>query len=91
MIDENIDKMPYKKGDKLILEITVIDEDKVYDFLCKSILCKPNAPDKELGFSLDLVSFWKDRYINNTSEELKKEIINTLQKSIDDIKNLTGV
>lgn len=91
MIDENINSKPYKKGDKLILEITVVDEDKVYDFLCKSILRKEDAQDKELGFELDLVSFWKDRYINNIPEDLKKEIIETLQRSIDQIKQLTGV
>lgn len=91
MIDENVNEKPYKKGDKLILEITITDEDKAYDFLCKSILRKPDAPDKDLGFELDLVSFWKDRYVNNIPEQLRREIIDTLQKSIDDIIKLTGI
>lgn len=91
MIDENINEKPYKKGDKLILEITITDEDKAYDFFCKSILNKPDAPDKKLGFELDLVSFWKDRYINNIPEELRRKIIETLEKSIDEIRELTNI
>lgn len=89
MEDINIGAKPYKKGDKLILEITVIDEDKSFDFLGKSIMGKLDTQD--LGFKIEMVSFWKDRYINNIPAELRKEIIETLQKSIDQIKDLTGV
>lgn len=86
MIDEDIDCKPYKKGDRLILEVIVTDEDKSFDFLGKAILNKINTDN--LGFNVDSVSFWKDRYIDSISLELRTEIITKLQKSIDEIGEL---
>lgn len=89
MEDINIGAKPYKKGDRLIVEIIVTDEDKSFEFLGKSVMGKLDT--QELGFEVDKISFWKDRYINNIPFDLRKEIIDTLQRSIDEIKTLTGV
>ena len=90
MEDVNVNEKPYKKGDKIVLEITITDEDKSFDFIAKSILGKNNSKE-ELGFIVDKVSFWKDRYIDNISLELRQEIVDKLQKSINEIRELTGI
>ena len=86
MIDINAGCKPYKKGDRLILEIIVNDEDKSFDFLGKALRNKFNM--EELGFNIDKVCFWKDRYIDNIPIELRSEIADKLQKALDEIRGL---
>lgn len=86
MIDENIDCKPYKKGDRLILEVIVTDEDKSFDFLGKAILNKLSTDD--LGFNIDSVSFWKDKYIDNIPLELRNKIVTKLQESVEEIEKI---
>lgn len=86
MIDENVDCKPYKKGDRLILEVVITDEDKSFDFLAKSMMNKLDTD--EFGFSLDKVSFWKDRYIDHIPLELRSEIVEKLQKYVDEIAEI---
>lgn len=86
MIDENINSKPYKVGDKLIIEVTITDEELSFDFLAKAIMNKISTND--LGFNIDSVCFWKDRYIDNIPLELRKEIISKLEQSINEIGNI---
>lgn len=89
MVDENINCKPYKKGDRLILEVIVTDEDKSFDFFGKAITNRISTD--EFGFDIDKVCFWQERYMNNIPLELRKEIIDKLQNSLDEIKGLVGV
>ena len=89
MIDINAGCKPYKKGDRLILEIIVNDEDKSFDFLGKALRNKFNM--EELGFNIDKVCFWKDRYIDNIPIELRSEIADKLQKALDEIRGLIEI
>lgn len=86
MIDENIGFKPYKKGDRLILEVIVTDEEKSFDFLGKAIMNRLDT--KDLGFDVDKVSFWKERYIENIPLELRNDIVNKLQESVAEIEKI---
>lgn len=89
MIDENIQAKPYKKGDRIIIEAIITDEETSFDFLGKALFNRINTSD--MGFDIDKVSFWKDRYIDNIPMELRNEIISKLQKSIDEIRDLVDI
>ncbi|WP_252251285.1 hypothetical protein [Clostridium sp. VAP52] len=89
MIDEEIGAKPYKVGDKLILEVTVTDEDISFDFIGKAIFNRISTED--LGFNINMVSFWKDKYINNIPLQLRKEIRDNLQKTMDEISDLIDI
>lgn len=86
MIDENVNSKPYKVGDRLIIEVIVTDEDKSFDFLGKALFNKISTED--LGFNVEKVCFWKDRYIDSIAIELRDEIIQKLQKSVKEINEL---
>lgn len=82
-------EMPYKVGDRLIVEVVVTDEDKSFDFLGKAVLGKLDT--KDFGFDVDKVCFWKDRYIDNIPIDLRSEIANKLQKALDEVRDLIGI
>lgn len=86
MMDKNVGAKPYKIGDKLILEITVTDENKSFDWLGKTILNKIDI--NKLGFTVDSVSFRKDKYINNIPIQLRQDIQNELNKAFSNISDL---
>lgn len=89
MEDLNIGAKPYKVGDKLIIEVTVTDEDKSFDFLGKAITNKINTSD--LGFEVDLVSFCKEKFVDNIPLQLRSEIADKLQGAINDIRDLLKI
>lgn len=89
MVYENTNCKPYEKGDRLILEVIVTDENISFDFLGKAITGRLRT--EELGFEIDKVCFWKDRYINNIPLELRTEIVNKIQKSVDEIRGLIEI
>lgn len=89
MIDENVNCKPYKKGDRLIIEVVVTDEDKSFDFLGKALYKKLNTDN--MGLSIDKVFFSKDKYIDNIPKELRSEIINKLQQSVDEVRDLLDI
>ena len=89
MIDENIQAKPYKKGDRIIIEAIITDEEISFDFLGKALFNRIDTTD--MGFNIDKVSFWKDRYIDNIPMGLRNEIISKLQKSIDEIRDLVDI
>lgn len=89
MIDENINYKPYKNGERLIIEVVITDEDKSFDFLGGALFNRIST--ENMGFDIDKVCFWKDRYIDNIPVELRSEIIDKLQKSIDEIRNLVEI
>ncbi|MGN2339405.1 hypothetical protein ACTFIN_14975 [Clostridium cagae] len=89
MIDENIGAKPYNIGDKVILEVTITDEDKSFDFFGKATMNKIST--ESLGFNVDCVSFWKDKYIDNISIQLRTEIKDKLQNAMNEISDLIDI
>jgi hypothetical protein len=84
--DMNVGCKPYKKGDKLIIEVTVTDEDKSFDYLGKCLTGRMDTSD--MGLNIVLVSFWKDRYKDNIPLELRSEILNKFNKTFDEIEGI---
>jgi len=89
MKDINANEVPFDNGDKIIIEVTIKDSDKAFEFLAKSILGQLN--NSHLGFDIESFTFSKDRYIENTPFELRKEINKKLNKTIEEINEMIGV
>lgn len=86
MEDINVGCKPYKKGDKIIIEATITDEDLSFDYFGKCLTGRTDTSN--LGFKIDLVSFWKDKYKDNIPLTLRQEIYNKLNVTFDEISNL---
>lgn len=89
MEDLNINEKPYKKGDKIIIEVEITDVDKSFDFLGKAVIGKLDT--SEFGFDVQKIIFSKDKYVEFLSSELRTEITNNLQKSINNINEVLEV
>lgn len=89
MEDINVGCKPYKKGDKLIIEVTVTDEDLSFDYLGKCLTGRIDTSN--LGFKIDLVSFWEDKYKDNIPLALRQEIYNKLNNVFEDIGDLLSI
>lgn len=89
MEDLNIDKKPYKKGDKLIIEIEITDVEKSFEFLCKSIMRRKDM--SEFGFEVDKLILSENKYVESLSVELRTEIANKLQRSMDEIREMLQI
>lgn len=89
MEDINIDKRPYSLGDKLLVTITVTDENKSFDFLGKAMYNKLDISD--FGFTIDAVAFSKDKYVDHIPMELRTEIQSKLNKAFEEISDLIQI
>lgn len=88
---EDINKActPYKKGDKLIIEVTVTDEDLSFNYLGK---CLYNRMDtSNIGLQIESVAFHADRYKDSIPMELRQEISNKLNDAFNDIDSLLSI
>jgi hypothetical protein len=86
MEDINIGCKPYKKGDKLIIEVTVTDEDLSFDYLGKCLYRDKDTSD--IGLKIESVAFHKERYKDNIPLELRSEILNKFNKTFDEIEGM---
>lgn len=89
MKDINAGEVPFNNGDKIIIEVQITDSDKAFEFLGKSILGQ--LDNSHLGFDIELFTFSKDRYVNNTPHELRNEINKKLSNTMQEINDLIGI
>lgn len=69
---------PLKNGEKTMLVIKVLDEDKAFDYIGKHLLNKTDG--SECGFTIEKMFLNEDRYRESIKEELKQQTIENIQK-----------
>lgn len=89
MEDINVECTPYKKGDKIIIEATITDEDLSFDYLGKCLY--RNKDTSDIGLKIESVAFHADRYKDSIPMELRQEIYNKLNNVFEDISDLLSI